>query len=747
MSVKTKVIGLSLLFIVLATFAITWSAVQNFNQALVEETKKNLLTFVNDKANIVHKKLEDYGNLLKSVAGSDLAEESLVAFSKAFYKLSDEVKVDKQELENQLIEHYDKEYLDKVNYNIEDAPARKLTNQYLPSNLDGKIAQKIFILDNPNPIGEKNKLLFDPKYEQVSYMKVHHKYHDTFNTLLDNFDLYDIFLVNMEGDIVYTTHKEKDFATNLRRDVYKMSALGRAYFKSLKLKKGEIIFEDLSFYEPSYNAPAGFIASPIYINGKVAGSLIFQLPLGEIGDILKEGIDSPTEEVYIVGQDYRLRTELRFKDQIRDKFVKRGGTTILLYEMENEYIKEALTGMSGTGEHKNYIGNDTITVYSPIDVLGTRWAIVGEIAKSEATEDADSIIRVIISVSLVSLLIVAALIFFFVDKFMSAPLQNILDTTENISRGEGDLTKRLDISSKDEFGEVSENINFFIARIQDLINDVKDLADHNIEIAENVDKLSNTIASRIKVENLTINAIAENAKNTSLKLRESKSNISETKEIIVDSNHVLLEAKDEIQQLADKVGSVSKGQKELSEKLSTLSENAEKIKDVLYVIDDIADQTNLLALNAAIEAARAGEQGRGFAVVAYEVTKLADKTQESLADVNKIVSVVLDEMREAVSLMNQSSTSISQLASVSADASRRITDTSQNISNSAEIIETTVVSVVDSTHRITEIVEKIEQITKLSNENTKAIEKMLKRSKELNESSLAVNEKLKHYKS
>ncbi|HIC10768.1 MAG TPA: methyl-accepting chemotaxis protein, partial [Campylobacterales bacterium] len=224
-------------------------------------------------------------------------------------------------------------------------------------------------------------------------------------------------------------------------------------------------------------------------------------------------------------------------------------------------------------------------------------------------------------------------------------------------------------------------------------------------------------------------------------------NISETKEIIVDSNHVLLEAKDEIQQLADKVGSVSQGQKELSKKLSTLSENAEKIKDVLYVIDDIADQTNLLALNAAIEAARAGEQGRGFAVVAYEVTKLADKTQESLADVNKIVSVVLDEMREAVTLMNQSSTSVSQLASVSVDASRRITDTSENISNSAEIIETTVASVVDSTHRITEITEKIEQITQLSNENTKAIEKMLERSKELNESSLAVNEKLKHYKS
>ena len=747
MSVKTKVIGLSLLFIVLATFAITWSAVQNFNQALVEETKKNLLTFVNDKANVVQKKLADYGNLLKSVAGSDLAEESLVAFSKAFYKLSDEVKVDRKELENKLIEHYDKEYLDKVNYNIEDAPARKLTNQYLPSNLDGKIAQKLFILDNPNPIGEKNKLLFDSKYGDVSYMKVHHKYHDTFNTLLDNFDLYDIFLVNMEGDIVYTTYKEKDFATNLRRDVYKMSALGRAYFKSLKLKKGEMVFEDIDFYEPSYNAPAGFIASPIYINGKVAGSLIFQLPLGKISDILKEGINSPTEEIYIVGQDYRLRTELRFKDQIRDKVVKRGGTTILLYEMENEYIKEALTGMSGTGEHTNYIGNDTIIVYSPIDVLGVRWAIAGEIAKSEATEEAGNIIRVIISTSLIALLIVAALIFFFVDKFMSVPLQNILDTTENISRGEGDLTKRLDILSKDEFGEVSENINFFIARIQDLINDVKDLADHNIEIAENVDKLSNTIASRIKVENTTINAIAENAKNTSLKLRESKANISETKEIIVDSNHVLLEAKDEIQQLADKVGSVSKGQKELSEKLSTLSENAEKIKDVLYVIDDIADQTNLLALNAAIEAARAGEQGRGFAVVAYEVTKLADKTQESLADVNKIVSVVLDEMREAVTLMNQSSTSVSQLASVSADASRRITDTSENISNSAEIIETTVASVVDSTHRISEITEKIEQITQLSNENTKAIEKMLERSKELNESSLAVNEKLKHYKS
>jgi len=746
MSVKAKIIGLVLLAFITAISFMTGIAVYNFDKAMMKINEEKLSAMVEDKTTAIENVLNNYESLLKSLATSQFIKSSLVEFDDTFHKIDKEVKVDKKSLKKELIAHYDNEYLDKVNYDIEGA-VRRLTSQYLPSSLNGKIAQKIFILDNPNKIGEKNNLNFDPKYGFISYMQVHGKYHETFNRVLKEFGLYDIFLVDLKGDIVYTTYKEKDFATNLRTDVYKLSALGRAYFKSLKLKNGEMVFEDFAPYEPSYNAPAGFIASPIYIDDKLAGSLIFQLPIDKINKLVNANLHGETDEVYMVGQDFRLRTDLRFIDKIKNPVVRKMKTTIIFYEMENDFIKKALSGERGTGQYKNYMGKKSIISYAPLEIFGNRWAIVGEIATEEGKHDVHEIIRTIFSTSFVASVLTAILIFVFIDKLMATPLTNILETTENISTGDGDLTKRLDIVSKDEFGEMSKNINHFISRIQDLINDVKDLADQNIKVSNHVKHLSSSIAERIKLENKTVSQIAENGKQASIELKNTTSNIQETKDIIVDANGVLIEAKDEIQHLAKKVETTSSSQKELSSKLATLSDNAERIKDVLYVIDDIADQTNLLALNAAIEAARAGEFGKGFAVVAYEVTKLADKTQESLADVNKIVTIVLDEMKEAVSLMNQSAKSIIELAVVSSDTSRRITDTSNNIQDSVDIIEISVNNVTEVSKNIGHIIERIDDIVKLSNENNKNIDEMMKTSAELQESSQKLNQELQYYKS
>ncbi len=747
MSVKFKIIGLAVMSIVFSVSLITIMAVQSFNKALTKSSEDKLESVIDDKGQIVANMFNDYASLLKSVALSEFSRTSLKDFSKSFYSMSDEVTADQEALTEELIAHYDNHYLNKVNYSV-DGSSRRLTSQYLPEKLSGKIAQKIFILDNPHKIGEKNGLTFDPKYEFISYMRDHAKYHDTFNVMLKEFNLYDIFLVNKKGDIVYSTYKEKDFATSLRKDLYKLSPLGRAFFKTLEAKKGEFIFEEFDFYEPSYNEPASFIGSPVYIDGKVEGALIFQLPINKINEVLQDDVHGETDETYVVGQDFKLRSDLRFRSMIKDRpEVHKAGTTVSTYEIENEFIQDALTGNTGKGSHINYTGRKVLTTYAPLDILGTRWAIVGEITEKEGTHEAQQIIKEVVTVSIIATFIAVILIFIFIDKFMSTPLTNILDTTENISTGDGDLTKRLEVLSKDEFGRVSSNINHFISRIQDVINDVKDLADRNIKVAESMGKLSDSISERIKAENKTLAIMSESGKTISVNLRETTANIKETKDIITDSNNILVEAKDEIQQLARKVGTASENQKHLSNKLSTLSENAGKIKDVLFVIDDIADQTNLLALNAAIEAARAGEFGKGFAVVAYEVTKLADKTQESLADVNKIVALVLDEMKEAVGLMQKSATSISELSVVSSDASRRITDTSTNIEESVKIIEITVDSAHEATSRTSDIVEKINQIAKLSNENTRNIDEMLNTSDELTQSSEDLNKKLEYYKS
>ncbi len=749
MSVKFKVIALTALSIVLAVLMIVIVAVRSFDTALTKTTEEKLINRIFDESEVIKATFDGYEALIKSLAQSVYTKSALTELSRDFNKIEEEAqgKIDQQALETQLVAHYDTDYLDKVNYSIEGA-SRKLTIQYLPEKLAGRIAQKIFILDNPHKIGEKNNLERNDRYDYLSYINTHAHYHKTFNTLLTEFGLYDTFIINLDGDIVYTSFKEKDYATNLRKDVYKLSPLGRAFFKSLALEEGKVAFEDFGFYEPSYNTPASFIASPIYLNGKVAGAFIIQLPINKITEAIKKDINGNTDESYIVGSDYRLRTDLRFINEIKDNpTVVKMGTTISFYNINNEYVKNGIMGNNGVGRYINYRGADVIVGYAPIDIFGTRWAILGEITFAEGTEEAHIIVKQVIITGLVAVIVAIVIIFIFIDKFMSTPLSRILVTTNDISTGEGDLTQRLAVKTKDEFGEVSHNINIFIERIQELINDVKDLADKNVHTSETINSLSGSISNRIKAENNTLSVITESGKTISSNLRETTSNIKETKDVIVESNKVLVEAKDEMQLLAKKVNHASDGQKTLSIKLSQLSDNAEKIKDVLFVIDDIADQTNLLALNAAIEAARAGEFGRGFAVVAFEVTKLADKTQESLADVNKIVTLVLDEMKEAVSLMQKSSTSINELASVSADTSRKITDTSLNINDSVVTIEKTVVTAVDAANRTGEIIEKIQQIVKFAGENTKNIEEMLRSSDVLKESGYALNDKLSHYKS
>jgi methyl-accepting chemotaxis protein len=748
MSVKFKIIGLSILSILLAIFLTTVTAISTFQNTLIESAESNLQTDVKDKALFVHGILKSYKSLALSLSNSDFAKKSLSDFSQTFNALEKDVRVNEDALDQELIAHYDSLYLSKVNYAL-TTMGRNLTTHYLPKSLNGKIAQKLFILDNPNQVGSKNNMSFNPKYDYISYMKTHEKYHHTYNKILEEFGFYDIFLINKDGNIVYSTYKEKDYATSLRQGIYKLTGLGRAFHRAMDSSEGDILFEDFDYYEPSYNDPASFMASPIVVDGKVEGVIAFQVPQDVIEKTLTDNYHGESDEVYIIGTDYKMRTTSRFVDQIKgDDLVKTTGKTVGVYEIKNNYIKDALMGNSGVSHHKNYLGVESLIAYNSIDVFGGKWAIIGEISEDEAMKDVAFIINLIIAVSIVVTILTVVAMFIFIDRFLTVPLGEIIHTTSGISdEGDGDLTQRLEIHRSDEFGIVGNNINAFIDKIQKLVNTVKDLAERNLLVSKQVNRVSDIISQRISSENKTLTAISESGRSISNNLKDTASKIKESKDLISRSNKVLESAKVEVHELADKVGGASTNQKDLAKKLSVLSDNAEKIKDVLFVIDDIADQTNLLALNAAIEAARAGEHGRGFAVVAFEVTKLADKTQESLADVNKIVTVVLDEIRDAVANMNKSSTTINELSIISSDASRKISESSENIKSSVDIIETTVNVAVDTASQTTDIIEKIQQITKLSNENTKSIDEMLNTANDLNDSGVKLQDELSLYKS
>lgn len=211
--------------------------------------------------------------------------------------------------------------------NTPGAPSDAL-DRWIPKGKASQILQKLYIVDNPHPIGEKHKL--DASSDRTMYSQTHQQYHNPFRQFLEEFGYYDMFLVDADtGFIVYSVFKEVDFATNLKSGPYKDTGIGRVFQKALATNSPDaVVVEDFSPYEPSYKASASFMASPIYDMGEITGVLIFQAPVDRINDVMTSGNNwkgvglGDSGEVYLVGQDFKMRNNLRFLIESPDEYFK-----------------------------------------------------------------------------------------------------------------------------------------------------------------------------------------------------------------------------------------------------------------------------------------------------------------------------------------------------------------------------------------------------------------------------------------
>lgn len=263
----------------------------------------------------------------------------------------------------------------------------------------------------------------------------------------------------------------------------------------------------------------------------------------------------------------------------------------------------------------------------------------------------------VLFVGLLAVLLSATIAFWGIQRFVVKPIKSIEGAMADIAQGDGDLTRRLDMSSNDELGQLSAEFNHFVSRIHNTISEVVGVTVHLRHEMQHILKSTqqiNSFASGQQQESDAVAAAVNEMQATSQLVSDSASQAAQSSQM---ADQQVEQTQQTVRHTVASIEHLSTEIQSATTVIHQLDHEVNNIASVLDVIRGIAEQTNLLALNAAIEAARAGEQGRGFAVVADEVRSLASRTQDSTGEIQTMIEKLQQGARQAVDVMSRSAES------------------------------------------------------------------------------------------
>ncbi len=596
------------------------------------------------------------------------------------------------------------------------------------------LAQRLTRITNNNQINELTKYnqmvigMIEAYNESINYST--NNFEKIFSTYFsDQFELLPGTLVDVAGTPTPTL-KSKDTILNLRYDevdhIFANTGCVATIFvksgnnfvritTSLKKKNGErAIGTSLDPQHPAYPpllAGQSYLGramlfgthymtkyAPIKSNGTVIGVLFIGMNFEKSLNTLKAKIKQIT--VGDTGYVYVLDADVNNKGLAILHPSKEG---LPLWEFKDArghfFIQEILRQKNGTIIYP-WVNNE-MGETKPRDKMVSftyfpqwEWIVASGSYIEEFSKENKNLNFIMIVFGFLLIIFLVLLLGFICFHWVSNPLRHMTRMAEDLASGEADLTKRLEVNTKDEIGQLSGWINQFIQNIQDLVIQVQDASSDVVSATQEITEGSEEMASRSLAQAASINQTAGTLEKLTGSVKLNSTNANEVSQSLITFNN-------NIQARKDLINDVTQTMKEIDD-------SGKKIDGIINVINDISFQTNLLALNAAVEAARAGEAGRGFAVVAAEVRNLAQKTAESSKTIREIVSHNVESTNRGIQLVEETARFFQEIIKMMQTVVQRI----QQITSASD----------EQYQGVQQIGEVITQLDQTLNQNTSIVE-------------------------
>jgi methyl-accepting chemotaxis protein len=305
-------------------------------------------------------------------------------------------------------------------------------------------------------------------------------------------------------------------------------------------------------------------------------------------------------------------------------------------------------------------------------------------------------------------------------KIIFRPLEALIRMADDLAHGEGDLTKRLGFTHKDEVGEAAGLIDQFIAKVQHSVAQSIDSSNETAVASQELSHIAANLSDTMQRQSSMIEECNQLTQDVAGTLDITEEMAVSTTETIEATRTTLSRFVEDLNRAGSIIIGESDSQASMNTQTQELATKAADIGVVLEIISDIADQTNLLALNASIEAARAGDAGRGFAVVADEVRALAAKTQNSLSQINAGVQSVVNGVEHVCGANEKSASRMREIAEETRRLIKNVGETDDRLKGAVDISSNLVSKSTYIATRTKQLIEFMQQIIILSEQNSSA---------------------------